>query len=154
MTGPSIVFVCLGNICRSPIAEGLFRHMAESTSYDGVIDSAGTGSWHAGQPPDARAQQVLRRRDIDISGLRARQITPQDFLDFDLLLAMDTENLADLRTIAPHRARDRVHLFLDFTLGEAAADVPDPYYGGASGFENVCDLIERAAGKLLQHVAS
>jgi protein-tyrosine phosphatase len=153
----NILFVCLGNICRSPTAEAVFRAMAardapELTLY---IDSAGTGDYHIGSPPDARAQQAARRRGYDMSGLRARSVGPEDFARFDLILAMDRTNLAALRRSAPRSAHQRLRLFLEFAHDldeEDGRDVPDPYYGGVNGFEAVLDLIESASAGLLQYV--
>ena len=151
----SILFVCLGNICRSPMAEGVFRHVAENRGLsDGLtVDSAGTGSWHVGNPPDERAQRAAAGRGIDISGLRARQVGPDDFEQFDLVVAMDDANIDALRRLAPDAACDRIRLFLEFTAGGSVREVPDPYYGGEEGFDHVLDLIEAAARGLADHIA-
>ena len=151
----SILFVCLGNICRSPMAEGVFRHVAESRGLgDGLsVDSAGTGSWHVGNPPDERAQRAAAGRGIDISGLRARQVGPGDFEQFDLVVAMDDANVDTLRRLAPDAAHDRIRLFLEFAAGGSVREVPDPYYGGEEGFDHVLDLIEAAARGLADHIA-
>ena len=135
-----ILCVCLGNICRSPMAEGAVRRAAESAGLPVHVDSAGTGAWHAGNPPDARGLAAAARRGYDNSAQRARQITSADFHDFDLILAMDVRNLADLQRAAPPAARARLDLF------DPGRDVPDPYYGGPDGFETVLDQIEAAAG--------
>jgi protein-tyrosine phosphatase len=143
-----ILFVCMGNICRSPTAEGVMRSLVREEGLEGrvVIDSAGTGGWHAGEPPDARATDAAQRRGIELGGA-ARQVEPEDFERFDLLLAMDRENLAALRRLAPDdEARGKVRLL----LGDR--DVPDPYYGGARGFEDVLDLVESACRGLLDEV--
>jgi protein-tyrosine phosphatase len=143
-----ILFVCMGNICRSPTAEGVMRSLVREEGLEGrvVIDSAGTGGWHAGEPPDARATDAAQRRGIELDGA-ARQVEPEDFERFDLLLAMDRENLAALRRLAPDdEARGKVRLL----LGDR--DVPDPYYGGARGFEDVLDLVESACRGLLDEV--
>lgn len=149
-----ILFVCLGNICRSPTAEAVFRHllaeMAAGTNVE--VDSAGIGNWHIGEPPDVRAQAAARRRGFDMSALRARQITSEDFERFDLILAMDRENLAELRRRSPQQLRERVRLFLEFAPDLGEHDVPDPYYGGDAGFEAVLDLTEQAARGLLDHL--
>lgn len=147
-----ILFVCLGNICRSPTAEAVFRHLLASAATDLKIevDSAGIGSWHIGEPPDARAQAAARRRGIDLSALRARQIMGEDFERFDLILAMDGENLTELRKRSPAQYRERVRLFLEFAPDLGEEDVPDPYYGGDAGFEAVLDLTEQAARGLLE----
>ena len=151
-----ILFVCLGNICRSPTAEAVFRQLlARSPAGLRVeVDSAGIGDWHIGEPPDERAQAAARRRGLDMSTLRARQIVHEDFALFDLILAMDRQNLTELRRRAPVQYRDRVRLFLEFAPELEAHDVPDPYYGGEAGFEEVLDLAEQAARGLLRHLAS
>jgi protein-tyrosine phosphatase len=147
-----VLFVCLGNICRSPMAEGMFRHVAsEAGVLDRFrIDSAGTGSWHAGSPPDGRAQATLRKRGVDISGLRARQVEPEDFHDFDLLLAMDASNRGDLLEIAPKPMQGKVRLFLEFAPHLRTREVPDPYYGGPEGFDRVLEMVEAASAGLLK----
>ena len=151
-----VLFVCLGNICRSPTAEAVFRHLlAQSASGLAVeVDSAGIGDWHIGEPPDKRAQAAALRRGFDMSRLRARQIVHEDFALFDLILAMDRQNLAELRRRAPVQYRERVRLFLEFAPELATPDVPDPYYGGEAGFEEVLDLAEQAARGLLGHLTS
>jgi protein-tyrosine phosphatase len=142
-----ILFVCLGNICRSPTAEGVMRRLVRERGLEDEIeiDSAGTGAWHVGAPPDARATEAARRRGTELAG-SARRFDPQrDFERFDLILAMDAENKRDLLAIAPdHEAREKVHMFRPGDL-----DVPDPYYGGDDGFEEVLDLVEEAASELL-----
>jgi low molecular weight protein-tyrosine phosphatase len=146
-----ILFVCLGNICRSPMAEGVFRRVAED---EGVlhlfdIDSAGLGDWHVGQAPDTRAQAAARDRSIDISGQSARQFAPGDYDRFDLLLAMDGSNYQELVELAPRDARHKIRRFLDFAPQAGTQDVPDPFYGGREGFDHALDLIEQAARGLL-----
>jgi protein-tyrosine phosphatase len=143
-----ILFVCMGNICRSPTAEGVMRHLlAERGLEDEIeVESAGTGGWHAGSPPDARSTRAAAARGITLEGA-ARQVTRADFEDFDLLVAMDRENLADLRAIAPPGTEHKIRLL----LGEGR-DVPDPYYGGPHGFENVLDLVETACEQLLDEL--
>ena len=116
------------------------------------IDSAGIGSWHIGEPPDERALAAARRRGLDMSRLRARQIANEDFARFDFILAMDRANLADLQRRAPSQYRERVHLFLEFASDLDVDEVPDPYYGGEAGFEEVLDLAEQAARGLLSHI--
>jgi protein-tyrosine phosphatase len=149
-----LLFVCLGNICRSPMAEGVFRRVAEDRGvidrFD--IDSAGMGDWHIGQAPDTRAQAAARRRGMDISGQCARQVTRADFAKFDLLLAMDRSNYQDLTQLAPKDARHKVRLFLDFALHADTKDVPDPFYGGTEGFDHALDLIEEASRGLLEEL--
>jgi protein-tyrosine phosphatase len=143
-----ILFVCMGNICRSPTAEGVMRHLlAERGLEDEIeVESAGTGGWHAGSPPDARSTRAAAARGITLEGA-ARQVTRADFEDFDLLVAMDRDNLADLRAIAPPGTEHKIRLL----LGEGR-DVPDPYYGGPHGFENVLDLVETACEQLLDEL--
>jgi protein-tyrosine phosphatase len=154
VTALRILFVCLGNICRSPTAEAVLRAIAAREARELFVetDSAGTAGYHIGEPPDERSQAAARRRGYDLSALRARIVGPQDFEQFDLLLAMDRDNLAVLRSRAPVACRDRVRLFLDFAPEQGTAEVPDPYYGGANGFEEVLDLIEAAARGLLAHL--
>ena len=149
-----ILFVCLGNICRSPTAEAVFREVAAREAPDLVVqvDSAGTAGYHVGSPPDPRTCAAAARRGYDLSPLRARIVEPEDFEQFDLILAMDRENLATLRHRAPKDAHERVRLFLEFAPELATVDVPDPYYGGPNGFEEVLDLVEAAAHGLLNHV--
>lgn len=146
-----VLFVCLGNICRSPTAEAVFREFArrESPGFAVEVDSAGTHGYHAGSPPDERAIAAARRRGIDMTALRARRVIPADFERYDLVLAMDEQNYDELRRIAPKAQRERVRLFLDFAPQLQRRDVPDPYYGGATGFEEVLDLVEEAARGLL-----
>ncbi|QPC42307.1 low molecular weight phosphotyrosine protein phosphatase [Kaustia mangrovi] len=150
-----ILFVCLGNICRSPMAEGVFRAEALRRGMDHLeIDSAGTGSWHVGSAPDGRAVAAAAARAIDISGQRARQVASGDFTRFDLLLAMDESNLETLERLAGAEARNKLRLFLDFADGAAARNVPDPYYGGPDGFDHALDLIEAGSRGLADYIAS
>ena len=152
-----ILFVCLGNICRSPTAEGVMRRMVAEAGLDGEIeiDSAGTGAWHVGSPPDPRSTQAAHRRGTVLQG-RARQVTADDFDRFDLLLAMDATNLHELRQRAPDAdARAKVRLLREFDPASADAvdlDVPDPYYGGPRGFDTVLDLVEAACAGLLEEI--
>jgi protein-tyrosine phosphatase len=145
-----ILFVCMGNICRSPTAEGVMRRLLAERGLDGEIEvqSAGTGGWHAGNPPDRRSTQAAAARGITLEGA-ARQVTRSDFEDFDLLVAMDRENLADLQAIAPPGTEHKLRLLL-----ADGRDVPDPYYGGARGFENVLDLVQTACEQLLDDLAA
>ena len=149
-----MLFVCLGNICRSPTAEAVLRDLVtrEAPDLSVEIDSAGIGDWHIGEPPDQRALAAARRRGLDMSRLRARQIASEDFARFDFILAMDRANLSDLRRRAPTQYRERVRLFLEFAPDAGVDEVPDPYYGGAAGFEEVLDLAEQAARGLLSHI--
>jgi protein-tyrosine phosphatase len=146
-----ILFVCLGNICRSPMAEGVFRRVIaeEGVAHLFEIDSAGLGDWHVGQAPDNRAQAAARKRGMDISGQSARQITRGDFARFDLLLAMDGSNVEELIQLAPQSERHKIRRFLDFAPYVGAQDVPDPFFGGREGFDHALDLIEEAARGLL-----
>ena len=132
---PSLLFVCLGNICRSPAADGIARALAAERGLNWRIDSAGTGAWHIGKMPDARMMSAAAARGIDLSPLRARQAEPDDFRRFDHIFAMDHSNLADLEQIRPVEATANLELFL------AQGEVPDPYYGGADGFDQVLDLV-------------
>ncbi len=151
-----LLFVCLGNICRSPTAEAVFRDLArrEAAGLAVEVDSAGTHTYHIGSAPDARTVAAALRRGIDMSGLRARVVERADFERFDLLLAMDRQNCQHLLRMAPPERRDRVHLFLEFAPDQERREVPDPYYGGATGFEDVLDLIEEAARGLLTALAA
>lgn len=148
MTPTRVLFVCLGNICRSPLAEGVFRALAarEGLAEAFIIDSAGTGDWHVGERPDRRAIEAAARRGIDIAGQRARQATAEDLARFDHVLAMDTKNLDALQRLA-RGGGARPRLFLDHARGVSARDVPDPYFDG--GFEAALDLIEAGARGLL-----
>jgi len=143
---PRLLFVCLGNICRSPAADGIARSMAAFQRLDWQIDSAGTGAWHFGSPPDARMTAAAARRGIDLHDLRARQVVPEDFLRFDFVFAMDRANLARLEEIKPSDATAALQLF----LGDG--EVPDPYYGGEGGFDHVLDLIENRMHELFETV--
>lgn len=146
----SVLFVCLGNICRSPLAEGAMRRLAEAESAALEIDSAGTGDWHIGHAPDPRAQAEALRRGLDISMLRARQVTEEDFHRFDHIVAMDAKNLADLLAMQPDGARAALSLLLDHAEG---GDVPDPYYGGDEGFAETFQLVEDGVRGLLQAIS-
>jgi protein-tyrosine phosphatase len=149
-----VLFVCLGNICRSPTAEAVFRAVAarEAPQLQLEIDSAGTAGYHVGAPPDSRTLQAALRRGYDMSAQRARVVEPGDFTRFDLILAMDRHNLEVLQRRAPAAARERIRLFLEFAPDADTTEVPDPYYGGANGFEEVLDLVEAAAYGLLQYM--
>jgi len=149
-----ILFVCLGNICRSPTAEVVFRVVASREAPDLAleIDSAGTAGYHVGEVPDQRTRQAAARRGYDLSALRARVVEPEDFEHFDLILAMDRENLRSLERRAPAHTRDRLRLFLEFAPQTGISEVPDPYYGGPNGFEDGLDLIEAASRGLVEHL--
>jgi protein-tyrosine phosphatase len=160
-----LLFVCLGNICRSPTAEGVMRALVEREGAEGIeLESAGTGSWHVGSPPDERAATVARGRGVPLDGA-ARQVRPQDFDDFDLLLAMDRENLRELQRLAPGEPeRAKVRLLREFDRASTAPDpegsvagdldVPDPYYGAPGGFEEVFDLVQAACEGLLGQIGA
>lgn len=144
----------MGNICRSPLLEGWAEHRRADSAVPYRVDSAGTGAWHAGQPPDPRAIDVARRAGIDISGQRARQVQFADFQRFDLVLCADRANLAELRTLAPTAARGRIALVLDWTGVKRNGDMPDPYTGGPRDFDRACELAREAADGLLRRLAS
>ncbi len=148
-----VLFVCLGNICRSPAAEGVFRQfLRQEGLHERIdVDSAGTGAWHIGQPPDARAIAAAAARGFDLSRLRARQITSRDFTTFDHILAMDRQNLQDLHHMRPPQGSARVALFLD-GHPDLAGDVPDPYFGDETGFDLMLDLIEAGAAHWLDRL--
>lgn len=145
---PSVLFVCLGNICRSPLAEGIFRHVVQTAGReaDFVIESAGTGGWHQGDPPDPRSIDVARKHGIDISAQRARQIRASDFDTFDLMVAMDADNLRTLRGQKPSEAKAKLRMLLE----SPQRNVPDPYYGGPDGFELVYQLVLEGCTDLLR----
>lgn len=149
-----ILFVCIGNICRSPTAEAVFRARVEEAGLAQhiLIDSAGTHDYHIGNPPDARTQRTASKRDYDMSMLRGRQVVAADFTRFDYVLAMDHANLAILRRLCPQDRHERVGLFLQYAKQHEEREVPDPYYGGAGGFERVLDMVEDAAEGLLWHI--
>ncbi len=148
-----ILFVCMGNICRSPIAEGVARAAAERTGLVIEFDSAGTLGYHAGEAPDPRARAVARRCGAPIDDLRARQVVVADFDRFDLILAADRNNLIELRRLQPAGSRAELALLLDWTGTQAAGEVPDPYYGDASNFESVYRQLEAAADGLVNRLA-
>lgn len=158
-SGPSrisILFVCLGNICRSPLAEGVFRSLVEEAGLSErfEIDSAGTGAWHVGEPPDARAAMVASQHGVTLE-CRARQVTTKDFGRFDYVIAMDRENLRNLQRMAAEAGSDaEVRLLREFDPEQDGDEVPDPYYGGASGFETVYDIVSRSCRALLRGIGS
>ncbi len=147
-----VLFVCLGNFCRSPTAEAVFRNMAARSGLEVVADGAGTSGWHIGSPPDMRAQTAAARRGYDLSGLRGRQIAPEDFDRFDLILAMDNSNLAKLQAACPPGAGAEIRLFLDYAAHLPEREVPDPYYD--DGFDRVLDLLEQASQGLVRALRS
>lgn len=146
-----ILFVCLGNICRSPAAEAILRSKSRERALDVYIESAGTGGWHAGDAADARMQRAAARRGYDLSYKRARRVELDDYYTFDLFLAMDLQNQSDLLAMAPPDRICDIRLFLDFAEA-GVCETPDPYYGGAAGFERVLDLIEEGAEGLLDYL--
>jgi protein-tyrosine phosphatase len=149
-----VLFVCMGNICRSPTAQGVFRRMVEQAGLTEriEIDSAGTHAYHIGEPPDARATQAARMRGIDLGDLRARRARVEDFHAFDYLLAMDHDNFRDLSELCPPGLSNRLRMFMDFAPQAPVREVPDPYYGGPSGFDRVLDLVEAASAGLLEDI--
>lgn len=152
----SVLFVCLGNICRSPIAEGIFRHIAKQRGYGGQfkIGSAGLGSWHIGRPPVQRAQDALRGMGIDISDIRARRVTPEDFESYDLILAMDRSNRNALMRMAPAHYSEKIKLFLTYAPNLSVQEVPDPFFGDMDNFDYVCQLVDAACRGLLVSLTS
>jgi len=153
-----VLFVCTGNICRSPTAEGVFRQIVEHAGLGDVIsvDSAGIGSWHVGDPPDARAVETALNNGVDITSLRARKVVRDDFKDFDLIIALDSTHLGALEEMRPGFSPDHDRAVLDLMMRFApqygTEDVPDPYYGGKDGFQNVFDMIKSACEGLLNHI--
>ncbi|WP_431854647.1 low molecular weight protein-tyrosine-phosphatase [Azospirillum sp.] len=149
-----VLFVCTGNICRSPTAEGVFRRLVREAGLEGAIgtDSAGTSDYHTGEPPDHRSQQAAEARGVDIADLRARQVTVADFRRFDYVLAMDAGHLSQLRRLAPPDGTAEVRLFMDYAPAAPKREVPDPYYGEGSHFHEVLDLVEAGARGLLEHI--
>lgn len=149
-----VLFVCLGNICRSPTAHGVFEKKVAEAGLEHLIeiDSAGTGGWHIGKKPDSRAITAASQRGYDLTHLRARQANQRDFSEFDIILAMDESNLYDLQSLKPHTFKGTLSLFLSYGSQKDYQEVPDPYYGGAKGFDLVLDLIEDACDGLLEEI--
>lgn len=149
-----ILMVCMGNICRSPLAHGLFQHLVEREGLSDliVVDSAGTHAYHVGEQPDPRSQQTALRHGIDLSRQRARRFAGEDFERFDYILAMDRDNYAILVDSAPDEHHHKVRMFLEFAAERSEEEVPDPYYGGPDGFDHVYDLVEAAARGLLEDI--
>ncbi|WCJ62199.1 low molecular weight protein-tyrosine-phosphatase [Agrobacterium tumefaciens] len=147
----TVLFVCMGNICRSPLAEGVLKDLADGKGVSDqiTVDSAGTGGWHAGDAPDRRSIAMARRHGIDISRQRARQVTRADFEAFDLILAMDENNLANLLQLSPEKHRHKIHLFMDYAAGHPE-NVPDPYYGAEDGFLEVYNMLLAGCRSLLE----
>lgn len=153
MSAPSVLFVCLGNICRSPLAEAALRARADAAGLDLSIDSAGTGAWHVGEPPDGRAQATAQRHGIDISAYRGRQAVAADFRRFTHIYALDHDNLARLRRLRPADATAELGLLLDVVPGLEGQAVADPYYGGDEGFEMTWAQVDAAADRLVRAFA-
>jgi protein-tyrosine phosphatase len=153
MTKPAILFVCLGNICRSPLAEAAFRARAVEAGLDLTVDSAGTGGWHVGEPPDRRAQATALRHGIDISRYRGRQVEREDFRRFTHIFALDHDNLANLRRLAPADGTAEIGLLLDLVEGLEGEAVADPYYGDETGFQRTWDQVDAAARALVARLA-
>jgi protein-tyrosine phosphatase len=150
----SVLFVCLGNICRSPLAEGAFRRETERLGLEVEIDSAGTGDWHIGYPPDPRAAAVAARNGIDISNLKARLVTAEDFRRFDHIVALDAKNLADLEALRPGDGKARLSLLLDHVEGRQGQAVADPYHGEDSHFDTAWDEVSAGARGLARTIAA
>ena len=150
----SVLFVCMGNICRSPTAEGVFRKLVADAGLDEKIrvDSAGTHAYHTSEPPDRRAQAAAQRRGVELADIRARRVSARDFDDFDLILAMDNLNLVTLQDRAGEDGTSSIRLFLEYSESPDETEVPDPYYGGTAGFERVLDIVEAAAHGLLKQI--
>jgi protein-tyrosine phosphatase len=145
-----VLFVCLGNICRSPLGEGVFRHLAEDRGLEAEVDSCGTGGWHVGEAPDSRSVEVARGAGIDISRQRARQLSRRDLEEFDHIFAMDRSNLAGIEGLRTPDSTAEISLLLDYHPESPGPDVPDPYYGGAGGFDRVLQLVMDACNGFLE----
>lgn len=149
MQTPKVLFICLGNICRSPTAEAVFRARAKAAGLDVIIDSAGTSGWHTGEGPDPRSIEAGQARGYSFAGQASRRVTRADFGEFDHILAMDWKNVEALKKICPESYLSRIGLFLDYAPNPATREVPDPYYGDGDGFDRVLDLIEQASDGLI-----
>ena len=148
----SVLFVCMGNICRSPTAEAVFKHKMNARGLALSVDSAGTLGAHAKQKPDHRSQKAGIARGYSFEGIKARKVTKTDFTQFDLILAMDNDNVSELKKVAPADLQHKIHLMLDFASEHEESQVPDPYYGGARGFDYVLDLVEAASDGILAKI--
>jgi protein-tyrosine phosphatase len=149
-----VLFVCMGNICRSPTAQGIFRNLLEEAGLEALVevDSAGTHAYHVGNPPDLRAQETARGRGLDLSDLRARQVCQEDFERYDYILAMDEDNAYSLSLVCPLEHQEKLGLLMDYAPHWGEREVPDPYYGGDQGFEQVFDMVEAACRGLLEEI--
>ncbi|MCW8964960.1 MAG: low molecular weight phosphotyrosine protein phosphatase [Gammaproteobacteria bacterium] len=149
-----VMFVCMGNICRSPTAHGVFRKLVQDEGYadDIYIESSGTIAYHVGEPPDSRAQQTARQRGLDMSDLRAQKVKASDFEEFDYILPMDRDNYDSLISSSSPEHHEKIKMFLSFAPSVASREVPDPYYGGASGFDQVFDMVEAGSRGLLDEI--
>jgi len=154
MSTPAVLFVCLGNICRSPLAEAALRAEAEKAGLDIAVDSAGTSDWHIGNPPDVRAQAVALRHGIDISGYQGRQVQAEDFRRFTHIFALDSDNLANLRRIRPSDGIADLRLLMDLVPGREGSGVTDPYFGDDAGFDITWDDVTRAASAIVKRLSS
>jgi len=154
MSKLSVLFVCMGNICRSPTAHGVFQDLVDKAGLSDIIsvDSAGTHAYHVAEEPDPRAQESALKRGVDLGNLRARKAIEDDFLEFDYILAMDKSNFGHLLALAPEGHENKLKLFLEYAPDLGVTEVPDPYYGGRNGFERVLDLIEEASQGLLSDI--
>ena len=150
---PSILFVCLGNICRSPLAEAAFREEAERLGLEVEVDSAGTADWHVGRPPDERAIAVAGKNGVDISGLRARQVSADDFRRFDYIVALDHKNMRNLQALQPSDGKARLSLLMDHVEGRRGEAVADPYFGGEDPFDFTWSHVTAGAKGLARHIA-
>jgi protein-tyrosine phosphatase len=151
---PTVLFVCLGNICRSPLAEAAFREAAQRIGLDALADSAGLGDWHIGEPPDRRAQAVAKRHGVDIGGHLGRQVEPADFLRYSHIVALDRQNLAALEALRPQNATADLSLLLDHVAGRRGQAVPDPYYGSPADFEATWSDVTNGAEALARRLAA
>ncbi len=149
-----VLFVCMGNICRSPTAQGIFRNLVQEAGLEEFIevDSAGTHAYHVGNPPDQRAQETAQRRGLELSDLRARQVSQEDFERFDYILAMDEDNHYSLSLVCPLEYQEKLGLLMEYAPHWGEREVPDPYYGGDQGFEQVFDMVEAACQGLLEEI--
>lgn len=149
-----VLFVCTGNICRSPTADGVFRKIVREAGLEDqiIVDSCGLSAYHVGELPDPRSREMAESRGVDLSDIRSRKIKPGDYVQFDYILAMDDGHLRDMRRQAPGSSQNRIELFLDYHPDMGGQSVPDPYYGGANGFVHVFDMIEEASNNLLTQI--